>query len=99
MSDLPLEWNAPPSQSLCDAIHTKNPKTHVHVDGAQSSWGAIKHDLTEMGCDSYSGGSHKWFLGPKETGILYMKEDRIPDFAPKDIDYNGEMQPPPDPLH
>ena len=86
-----------PAKSLCDAIHAKNPKTHVHVDGAQS-WGAIKHDLTEMGCDSYSGGSHKWFLGPKETGILYMKEDRIPNFAPKDIGYNGEMQPPPDPL-
>ena len=48
-----------------------------------------------MGCDSYSGGSHKWFLGPKETGILYMRKECIPNFAPKDIGYNGEMQPPP----
>ena len=51
-----------------------------------------------MGCDSYSGGSHKWFLGPKETGILYMRKECIPNFAPKDIGYNGEMQPPEDPL-
>ena len=41
-----------------------------------------------------TGGSHKWFLGPKETGILYMKRERIPNFAPKDIGYNGEMKSP-----
>ena len=86
-----------PAKMLCQDIHSKHPNIHVHVDGAQS-WGALNHDLKDMGCDSYSGGSHKWFLGPKETGILYMKEDRIPNFAPKDIGYNGEMQPPPDPL-
>ena len=77
-----------------DGIHAKNPKTHVHVDGAQA-WGAFNHDLTAMDCDSYSAGSHKWFLGPKETGLLYMKKECIPNFAPKDIGYNGEMNPPP----
>ena len=77
-----------------DQIHKKNPNVHVHVDGAQT-WGAFNHDLKAMDCDSYSGGSHKWFLGPKETGMLYMKRERIPNFAPKDIGYNGEMQPPP----
>ena len=83
-----------PTKDLVDKIHQKNSKTHVHVDGAQA-WGSIKHDLKAMDCDSYSGGSHKWFLGPKETGMLYMKEECIPNFAPKDIGYNGEMQPPP----
>lgn len=67
----------------------------MHVDGAQS-WGAMKHDLQVMGCDSYSGGSHKWYVGPKECGILYMKKERVPNFAPKDIGYDGEMEPPPD---
>lgn len=83
-----------PAKLLCDKIHKKNKNVHVHVDGAQS-WGAFKHDLKDMDCDSYSGGSHKWFLGPKETGILYMKRECIPNFAPKDIGYNGEMAPPP----
>ena len=83
-----------PAKALCSAIHQKKPRVHVHVDGAQS-WGAFKHDLKDMGCDSYSGGSHKWFLGPKETGILYMRKECIPNFAPKDIGYNGEMKPPP----
>lgn len=77
-----------------DQIHKKNSKAHVHVDGAQA-WGSFKHDLKTMDCDSYSAGSHKWFLGPKETGMLYMKKKCIPNFAPKDIGYNGEMQPPP----
>ena len=76
-----------------DQIHKKNPNTHVHVDGAQA-WGSFNHDLKAMDCDSYSAGSHKWFLGPKETGLLYMKRECIPNFAPKDIGYNGEMQPP-----
>lgn len=67
---------------------------HVHVDGAQT-WGMFKHDLKDLNCDSYCAGSHKWFLGPKETGILYMKRESIPNFAPKDIGYNGEMAPPP----
>ena len=84
-----------PAKLLCEKIHKKNKNVHVHVDGAQS-WGAFNHDLKDMGCDSYSGGSHKWFLGPKETGILYMKRECVPNFAPKDIGYNGEMGPPPD---
>ena len=83
-----------PAKLLIEKIHKKNKKVHVHLDGAQS-WGAFKHDLKEINCDSYSGGSHKWFLGPKETGILYMKEESVPNFWPKDIGYNGEMKPPP----
>ena len=83
-----------PAKLLVDKIHEKNKNVHVHVDGAQT-WGSFDHDLKDMNCDSYSGGSHKWFLGPKETGILYMKRECIPNFAPKDIGYNGEMAPPP----
>ena len=64
------------------------------MDGAQA-WGSFNHDLTAMDCDSYSAGSHKWFLGPKETGMLYMKREGIPKFAPKDIGYNAKMEAPP----
>ena len=84
-----------PAKLLIDRIHKKNKNVHVHLDGAQS-WGAFKHDLKDINCDSYSGGSHKWFLGPKETGILYMKKECVPNFWPKDIGYNGEMHSPPD---
>ena len=62
------------------------------MDGSQN-WGAFKHDLKDINCDSYSGGRHKWFLGA--TGILYMKKESVPSFWPKDIGYNGEIEPPP----
>ena len=49
---------------------------HVHVDGAQS-WGALDVDLRDLGCDSYTASAHKWFMGPKEAGLLYVRESRI----------------------
>ena len=54
---------------------------HVHVDGAQS-WGALDVDLRQLGCDSYTGSAHKWFMGPKEAGVLYVREDRIGEIWP-----------------
>ena len=83
-----------PAKFLIENLHRKNQKVDIHLDGAQN-WGAFKHDLKDINCDSYNGGSHKWFLGPKETGILYMKRESVPNFWPKDIGYNGGMQPPP----
>jgi selenocysteine lyase/cysteine desulfurase len=54
---------------------------YYHVDGAQS-WGALKVDLREMGCDSYSASAHKWQMGPKEAGVLFVRRERIPDIWP-----------------
>lgn len=54
---------------------------HVHLDGAQSL-GAIAVNLREIGCDSYSASSHKWFVGPKEVGVLYVRADRIASVWP-----------------
>jgi selenocysteine lyase/cysteine desulfurase len=53
----------------------------VHLDGAQSL-GAIAVNLREIGCDSYSASSHKWFVGPKEVGVLYVRADRVPSVWP-----------------
>ena len=60
-----------PAKFLSEKLHRKNQKVDIHLDGARN-WGAFKHDLKDINCDSYNGGSHKWFLGPKETGISYM---------------------------
>ncbi len=54
---------------------------HVHLDGAQS-WGALDVDLRSLGCDSYSASAHKWFMGPKEAGVLYVEESRIAEIWP-----------------
>ena len=54
---------------------------YVHVDGAQT-WGALQVDLPGLGCDSYAASAHKWFCGPKEVGLLYVRRDRIPEIWP-----------------
>ncbi len=43
------------------------------VDGAQAP-GMLHIDLHDMGCDFYACSGHKWIMGPKETGILYMRK-------------------------
>ncbi len=62
-----------------------------HVDGAQSA-GMIPLDLPASGCDSYAFSGHKWLGGPHETGVLYLRRDRLEDVAPTGIGaYSGEL--------
>lgn len=44
------------------------------VDGAQSA-GAIKVNVKELGCHAYATSGHKWLMGPKGTGLLYLSKD------------------------
>lgn len=64
-----------PVPAICGALRGRG--VHVHVDGAQT-FGAMRVDLHAMGCDSYAGSAHKWFVGPKEAGVLYVRADRVP---------------------
>lgn len=52
-----------------------------HVDGAQT-FGAFNIDLKSMDCDSFAGSAHKWFMGPLEAGMLYVRKDRIASLWP-----------------
>lgn len=49
-------------------------------------WGAnvwrIGCQYSRPWCDSYSGSAHKWFLGPKEAGLLFVKRERITEVWP-----------------
>lgn len=44
------------------------------VDGAQAL-GGIDVDVQRLGCHVYATTGHKWLLGPKGTGVLYLRED------------------------
>jgi L-cysteine/cystine lyase len=44
------------------------------IDGAHGP-GMLKLDLHQMGCDAYASCCHKWMLGPKGTGFLYIRKD------------------------
>lgn len=68
-----------PVRELCEVAHRRG--IHVHVDGAQS-WGALDVDLRDLGCDSFTGSAHKWFCGPKEVGLLYVRADRVAEIWP-----------------
>jgi selenocysteine lyase/cysteine desulfurase len=65
-----------PRTELCAAIRARKSDVHVHVDGAQT-WGAVDIDLDAVDCDSFSGSAHKWFMGPREVGLLYVRERHI----------------------
>ena len=44
------------------------------VDGAQAL-GAVAVDVKALGCHAYATCGHKWLLGPKGTGVLYLSKD------------------------
>lgn len=68
-----------PANLICEMARNKNVLTLV--DGAQS-FGAIDLDLRAMGCDFYTGSTHKWFMGPLENGILYVKKESMAKLWP-----------------
>ncbi len=59
-------------------------KLWFFVDGAQTA-GMVPFNLHEMGCDAYATSGHKWLLGPKETGILYVREEMLDTIAARFI--------------
>lgn len=52
-----------------------------HIDGAQSA-GMLPFSLRELGGDSFATSGHKWLGGPHETGVLYVKPERMDEVAP-----------------
>ena len=68
-----------PVKELTRRAHERG--IHVHLDGAQT-WGAMAVDLRDLDVDSYSASAHKWYMGPKETGLLYVKESLIGEIWP-----------------
>jgi selenocysteine lyase/cysteine desulfurase len=68
-----------PIRELCAMARERGILTLV--DGVQT-FGALKLDLHEMGCDFFTASSHKWLTGPRQAGILYIRRDRIGDLWP-----------------
>ena len=46
------------------------------IDGAQSA-GQLVLDVRGIGCHAYATSGHKWLLGPKGTGLLYVARDAL----------------------
>ncbi|NIJ53163.1 aminotransferase class V-fold PLP-dependent enzyme [Dyadobacter arcticus] len=71
-----------PAKQLCALAAEKNVLSHL--DGAQSL-GAVDLDLKDIGCDFYTSSAHKWFMGPLENGVLYVKKESMANLWPNII--------------
>jgi selenocysteine lyase/cysteine desulfurase len=70
-----------------------------HIDAAQSL-GMIPVDLAAIGCDSAAFSGHKWLGGPHETGLLYIRHDRLEAVALTGVGaYSAELPHLPGELH
>lgn len=85
-----------PSKEIVKSVRAVYPDIHIHVDGAVS-WGGLEINLIEknkekgVGCDSFASSSHKWLMGPFETGIFYMKPERAKNFDISIHAYDGKI--------
>ncbi len=46
------------------------------IDGAQSP-GMLPVDVHETGCHAYATSGHKWLIGPKGTGLIYVRKEYL----------------------
>lgn len=53
---------------------TKPKGIYLIADGAQAP-GLVKVNVKELSVDAYATSGHKWLLGPKETGFLYLRKE------------------------
>ena len=76
-----------PARTLCHRARAAGILTLV--DGAQT-FGALGVDLRDLGCDFYTGSAHKWFVGPKEAGVLYVRAERVGELWASDVGVGWE---------
>ena len=69
-----------PVKEIAEIARSK--KIWFFIDGAQSA-GMFPFDLHEIGCDAYATSGHKWLMGPKETGLLYVRKDILEIIEPR----------------
>jgi len=51
------------------------------VDGAQAV-GSIAVDVRALGCDAYATSGHKWLMGPKGTGFVFIGQAAAAELRP-----------------
>jgi selenocysteine lyase/cysteine desulfurase len=63
-----------PVEAICSYCRERDILTLI--DCAQSV-GQFPVDVRRIGCDFATGNGHKWLCGPKGTGFLYVRADRL----------------------
>lgn len=65
-----------PIKEICKLARSKG--IYTLVDGAHGI-GMIDLDMRDLDCDVYISCCHKWLLGPKGTGFMYIRKELIED--------------------
>ncbi len=86
-----------PIKKLAAMAH--NYGAYCFIDGAHGP-GMLQIDVKDIGCDAYASCGHKWILGPKGTGFLYISKEFREQVAPswagaesdKHWDYQGNLE-------
>jgi len=73
------EGQSLPVKKICQMA--KSHDIEVLIDGAHTI-GQIDIDLEDIGCDYFASSLHKWLNAPLGSGVLYIKQDRIPSHKP-----------------
>lgn len=58
------------------------------VDGVHG-FGVEDASVAELGCDFFAAGCHKWLLGPRGTGVLWIKAAHLPSLRPVIPSFSG----------
>lgn len=82
-----------PVRAIADVVAAANAKRTADkrillcVDGVHG-FGVEDASISEMGCDFFAAGTHKWMFGPRGTGVLWGRAElwstlqpTIPDFG------------------
>lgn len=76
-----------PVRAIADRIAEINQRRsdpdriYLCVDGVHG-FGNQDDDISSLGCDFFSAGTHKWIFGPRGTGILWGRKDAWSQIAP-----------------
>jgi selenocysteine lyase/cysteine desulfurase len=68
-----------PAREICQLGHDKG--LWVMMDAAHTP-GMLPLDVKEMGCDFLATCGHKWMMGPKGTGFLYVRKELMETLEP-----------------
>ncbi len=67
-----IEGMRMPLEEISEAIKGRN--IFFIADGAQAA-GMLRIDVKKLEVDVFASSGHKWIMGPKETGMLYVKKE------------------------
>ncbi len=81
-----------PAEAMIRLAHARG--VPVLLDGAQTV-GAFPVDFRALGCDYLTGSVHKWLCGPKGTGLLVVRRDRLADLTPRYVAHGALAEPTP----